>query len=184
MRDVTPGDVLTAQYSTLARAGVSAAAAKTWNPRLRRTTRILVPMDVQALVVTKADGEPDAQVLSQLPDPAPDASGGTPDLPKVAPFTDGPPRTPGVYLHWAAADGLAGSQAQAQAPGAAAAAPAACPRSRSPTAGSWSGWPAASRGRPALGWWNRSAAAPSISRPGRRRQARPAAGRRTSRQRS
>ena len=122
MRDVAPGDVLTAQYSTLARAGVSAAAAKTWNPRLRRTTRILVPMDVQALVVTKADSEPDAQVLSQLPDPAPDASGGTRDLPKVAPFTDGPPRTPGVYLHWAAADGLAGSQAQAQAPGAAAAA--------------------------------------------------------------
>jgi hypothetical protein len=118
MREVAPGDVLTAQYSTLARAGASAAAVQTWNPQLRRTTRILVPMDVQALVVT-AGGEPDAQVLSQLPDPAPDASGGPPDLPKIAPFTDGTPRAPGVYLHWAAADGLAA--AQAQAPGAAAA---------------------------------------------------------------
>ena len=117
MRDVAAGDVLTAQYSTLARAGVSAAAVQTWNPQLRRTTRILVPMDVQALVVT-AGGEPDAQVLSQLPDPAPDASGSPPGLPKIAPFTDGPPRAPGVYLHWAAADGLAA--AQAQAPGAAA----------------------------------------------------------------
>jgi len=122
MRDIEPGDVLTAQYSALARAGVSAAAAKSWNPQLRRTTRILVPMDVQALVVTKADSEPEARVLSPLPDPVPDASGSTPELPKVAPFTDGPPRVRGVYLHWAAADGLAGSQAQAQAPGAAGAA--------------------------------------------------------------
>jgi len=122
MRDVAPGDVLTAQYSTLARAGVSAAAAQSWNPQLRRTTRILVPVDVQALVVVKGDSEPDAQVLSQLPDPAPDASGSPPDLPKIAPFTDGAPRDPGVYLHWAAADGLAGAQTQAQAPGAAGAA--------------------------------------------------------------
>jgi hypothetical protein len=122
MRDVAPGDVLTAQYSTLARAGVSAAAAQSWNPQLRRTTRILVPMDVQALVVVQGDSEPDAQVLSQLPDPAPGASGSPAGLPKIAPFTDGPPRDPGVYLHWAAADGLAGAQAQAQAAGAAGAA--------------------------------------------------------------
>lgn len=127
MRDVAPGDVLTAQYSTLARSGVSAAAAQTWNPQLRRTTRILVPMDVQALVVTAADQEPDAQVLARLPDPAPDATGGTPGLPKIAPFTDGPPRAPGVYLHWAAADGLAAAQAQASGAAAVAGALAAQP---------------------------------------------------------
>ncbi len=120
MRDVTPGDVLTAQYATLARSGVSAAAARTWNPQLRRTSRILVPMDVQALVVAPGTSEPDAQVLGQLPDPAPSPSGSTPGLPKIPPFTDGTPRAPGVYLHWAAPQGL--TAAQAQAPGAAGAA--------------------------------------------------------------
>jgi hypothetical protein len=120
MRAVTPGDVLTGQYSTLARSGVSAAAAQSWNPQLSRTSRILVPMDVQALVVPSGGSEPDAQVLGQLPDPAPDASESAPDLPRIPPFTDGTPRAPGVYLHWAAAQGL--TAAQAQAPGAAAAA--------------------------------------------------------------
>ena len=120
MRAITPGDVLTAQYSTLARSGVSAGAAQTWDSQLSRTSRILVPMDVQAFVVPPGGSEPDAQVLSQLPDPASGAGGTTPSLPKVPPFTDGTPRSPGVYLHWAAPQGLAA--AQALAPGAATAA--------------------------------------------------------------
>jgi hypothetical protein len=112
MREVTSSDVLTEQYSALARSGVSAAAARTWNPRLRRTTRILVPMDVQALVAG-GDGAPDAQFLGQLPDPVPDAKGGAPAMAKIPPFTNGAPRAAGVYLHWAAADALAAAEALA-----------------------------------------------------------------------
>jgi hypothetical protein len=111
--------VLSAQFSTLARTGVSAAALATWDPELSRPPRVLVPMDVRALAVAAGDTEPDAQVLSPLPDPTPQQAG-TPtpgqaasQLPKIAPFTDGPARAPGVYLHWAAVDGLAAAQAQA-----------------------------------------------------------------------
>jgi hypothetical protein len=112
--------ILSAQFSTLARTGVSAAALATWDPELSRPPRVLVPMDVRALAIAAGDTEPDAQVLSPLPDPAPQQAGAAPtpaqaasQLPKIAPFTDGLVRAPGVYLHWAAVDGLAAAQAQA-----------------------------------------------------------------------
>jgi hypothetical protein len=112
--------VLSAQFSTLARTDVSAAALATWDPELSRPPRVLVPMDVQALAIAAGNTEPDAQVLAPLPDPAPQQAGASPtpaqaaaQLPKIAPFTDGPARAPGVYLHWAAVDGLAAAQAQA-----------------------------------------------------------------------
>lgn len=111
MTDVTPADVLTAQFSTLARAGTVAASARTWDPVLRRPPRILVPMDVQALAIPAGATEPDSQLFAQLPDPPQDGSGKRPDLPRVAPFTDDAPRSPGVYLHWAAPDGLAAARA-------------------------------------------------------------------------
>ena len=111
MTSVQPGDVLTAQFSTLARAGVTAAAVATWDPRLLRPPRVLVPMDVQALSIPAGDAEPDAQVLGQLPDPVPDQSDSAPGMPKIPPFTDGDPRAAGVYLHWAAVDGLAAARA-------------------------------------------------------------------------
>ena len=76
MREVTPADVLTAQYSTLARAGVSAAAAQTWNPQLNRTSADPGADGRAGPRRPAGASEPDAQVLSQLPDPAPDASGG------------------------------------------------------------------------------------------------------------
>jgi hypothetical protein len=114
------GQVFTAQFSTLARADVSAAALATWDPELSRPPRVLVPMDVQALAIAAGDSEPDAKVLSPLPDPAPAQAGAAPtpgqassQLLKIAPFTDGPARAPGVYLHWAAVDGLAAAASQA-----------------------------------------------------------------------
>ncbi len=108
---VKPGDVLTAQFSTLARAGVAAASVATWDPQLLRPPRVLVPMDVQALSIPAGDAEPDAQVLGQLPDPVPDQSDSAPGMPKIPPFTDGDPRAAGVYLHWAAVNGLAAARA-------------------------------------------------------------------------
>ena len=108
MTDVTPADVLTAHFSTLARAGVTAAAAQSWNPDLNRAVRVEVPIDVQAFVVPAGQSAPRATVLSPLPDPVPDGStAAPPSAPPVPPFTDGPVRPPGVYLHWAAADALA-----------------------------------------------------------------------------
>jgi hypothetical protein len=116
MSPVQPQDVLSSGFSTLARAGTGAAAALSWDPRLRRSPRVLVPMDVQALAIPAGDRDPAAQVLSALPDPQPAGSGPAPAPAKVAPFTDAPPRAAGVYLHWAAVDGLAA--ARAPAPGA------------------------------------------------------------------
>src|SRR6185437_5758683 len=107
MTDITQADVLTAHFSTLARSGVSAAAAQSWNTQLNRAVRVEVPVDVQAFVVPPGQSAPCATVLSQLPDPVPDGSAAAPSVPPVPPFTDGPGRPPGVYLHWAAADALA-----------------------------------------------------------------------------
>src|SRR6185437_13531762 len=107
MTDITQADVLTAHFSTLARSGVSAAAAQSWNTQLNRAVRVEVPVDVQAFVVPPGQSAPCATVLSQLPDPVPDGYAAAPSVPPVPPFTDGPGRPPGVYLHWAAADALA-----------------------------------------------------------------------------
>ena len=112
--------VLSAQFSTVARTDLTAAALATWDPTLSRPPRVLVPMDVQALAIPAGNAEPDAQVLSPLPDPIPQQAGAAPSpgqaaaqLPKIAPFTDGAARAPGLYLHWAAVDGLAAARAQA-----------------------------------------------------------------------
>jgi hypothetical protein len=111
MSPVQPQDVLSSAFSTLARAGTSAAAALSWDPQLKRPPRMLVPMDVRALAIPAGDRDPAAQVLSALPDPPPDGSGPAPTPAKIAPFTDAAPRAAGVYLHWAAVDGLAAARA-------------------------------------------------------------------------
>jgi hypothetical protein len=120
MSPLTPGEVLASSYSTIVRGGVEGGAALTWDPLLRRPPRVLVPMDVQALCIPAGDTELTAEILSPLPDPARDGSGAKPEVPRIAPFSDGAPRPPGIYLHWAAVDGLAA--ARAAAPGGAAAA--------------------------------------------------------------
>jgi len=102
---VAAGDVLTARFSQLARAGSSAFATATWDAQLPRAPRMLVPIDVQALAVAPGDASAVARVLRPLPDPAPGDSVRS-DAPPFPPFTDGDPRSPGVYLHWAAPDGL------------------------------------------------------------------------------
>ena len=94
MTPVAANEVLGARYSQLVRAGAAAASVANWDATLPRPPRVLVPTDVQALVVAAGDEEPVAQVLSPLPDPAPSGAGSTPSFPPVAPFTDGAGRRP------------------------------------------------------------------------------------------
>jgi hypothetical protein len=106
---VDPGSpVFRQQFSTTARSGVPLATANTWNQALPRDPRLLVPLDVEALVVPPAGGERRADVgvrLLRAPEGPDDVFG--PDTERAAPpFTDADPRPQGVYLHWALPDGL------------------------------------------------------------------------------
>src|SRR5215211_1443632 len=109
MSDIDPGNaVFRPQFSASARTGLSAAKAKTWSSTLARDPRLLVPIDVEALVVAQGDAEARADIAVRLLR-APDTPGETftSTTERAAPpFTDGPARAPGVYLHWALPDGL------------------------------------------------------------------------------
>lgn len=88
--------------------GITEQVIATWDPRLVRTPRVLVPIVVDALVLG-AGGEPVADCAMRAPDPGDqDADGLVPAgglLPP--PFTDLTDARPaGVYLHWALPDGL------------------------------------------------------------------------------
>lgn len=96
--------VSTARFSAVARTGLVAGAIGTWDPRLLRGPRVLVPVDVQAYVVPR-DGSGEACVRI----PGPLAPGAPPDASALAgppPFDVGAPREPGVHLHWAMPDAL------------------------------------------------------------------------------
>jgi hypothetical protein len=97
-------------FSAAARTGVSLTALATWDQDLPRPCRALVPIDVQALVVAPGATVTAVPVLPQLVNPQDPASGQVPPvtqvMPPVPPFTAASARPPGVYLHWAAPDGL------------------------------------------------------------------------------
>ncbi len=106
-------------FSQQVRSGTSPDALATWDPNLPRPPRVLVPIDVQALVVPPGDQTAYVEVLPPLPDPAPQppADGTPPTLPApVPPFEPGQQRAVGVYLHWAAPDAL--TRAGERTPGA------------------------------------------------------------------
>ncbi len=108
---------LSAQYSVLARAGTPASTLVTWDRTVWREPRLLVPLDVQALVVTPATSAgvwaDVARRLPEGPEPAAGSAAAPGTLAAAAPFTDLPPRPAGVFLHWALPDALtAGTVAQ------------------------------------------------------------------------
>ncbi|WP_426560707.1 hypothetical protein ACPPVT_12555 [Angustibacter sp. McL0619] len=84
--------VFSARFAALARADVDLATWKTWDHTLPRNKRILVPIDVQALVVPSQGGEPTVPVGALMDDPLP--------------FDPGEVPAPGVHLHWALPDAL------------------------------------------------------------------------------
>jgi hypothetical protein len=106
---VDPNSPLFGQrFSAMARSGLSVKAAATWNPELPRDPRLLVPVDVEALVVGPGTTQPRADIAVRLLR-APETPGETftPDTERAKPpFTDAPDRPAGVYLHWALPDGL------------------------------------------------------------------------------
>ena len=93
--------MLTARWSALARTGLDLDAVTRFDPTLLRESRVLVPVDVQALYVPAGSAE--AMVRLPLSLAAPD---GQPPPPATDFFADGPPRAPGVHLHWAMPDAL------------------------------------------------------------------------------
>jgi hypothetical protein len=92
----------TPQWSTFARAGVDLGSAITWDRDLLREPRVLVPIDLQAVVVGAAPAEPMIRLSSPL---SPNAPAGSAAL-QGTPFEPGTPRATGVHLHWALPDSL------------------------------------------------------------------------------
>jgi len=58
--------ILSKQFADLARSGIGSVVAGTWNPDLPRDPRLLVPVDVEALVVAPGSDEPHADVAARL----------------------------------------------------------------------------------------------------------------------
>jgi hypothetical protein len=83
----------------------------TWNTTVPRTPRVMVPIQLDALVVRQAGGTWANCLMSAPPDPPPNSP---PDaiVPRLSllppPFQElaAESRPPGVYLHWALPDGL------------------------------------------------------------------------------
>ncbi|RZS86835.1 hypothetical protein EV189_2251 [Motilibacter rhizosphaerae] len=101
--DLAAKTMSTAAWSALARTAEPASVLATWDGGLLREPRVLVPVDVQALVVSPGDAEPAVVVPSPLsPGAAEDATA----VDGPAPFADGAARAPGVHLQWAAPDAL------------------------------------------------------------------------------
>ncbi|WP_217591178.1 hypothetical protein [Burkholderia sp. GbtcB21] len=85
--------------------GLDPRAAATWHPDLPRTPRVLVPIQVDALVV-RAEGGVWADCAMRDPDPDTEIAIEAGQL-LPAPFAErATPRARGVHLHWALPDGL------------------------------------------------------------------------------
>jgi len=87
------------------RAALDLTEIATWDRYLLRESRLLVPMDVQALYVPPNGSEPMVRlpmlVANVGASPVTDPEAGLPD-----PFDAGLPRPAGVHLHWAMPDAL------------------------------------------------------------------------------
>ncbi len=94
-----------ARFLAADRAGVALADIATWDSRLLRESRLLVPVQVEALVVPPSGGEPMLRLPMGLAgDKGRIATRVEDTLPP--PFAPGQPRPPGVHLHWALPDAL------------------------------------------------------------------------------
>jgi hypothetical protein len=91
-QDIASKAALSARFQTLGKIGTDLSTIGTWDPKLSRRTRILVPVDVQAYVVLGVATEDTVPVAGQENDPAP--------------FAGGSPKPAGVHLHWAMPDAL------------------------------------------------------------------------------
>ena len=80
------------RWAALTKLDVDIDTIRTWDRRLPRDKRILVPVDVQAYVVPTAGAEATVAIAGGASDPEPFAAGAAPPS--------------GVHLHWAMPDAL------------------------------------------------------------------------------
>ena len=99
--DIVKAQLLNPRWSALARTGLDLDAVSHIDPALLRDSRVLVPIDVQALYVPPGHTEPTVRLPLSLAG----ADGADPP-PATGILEDGPPRAPGVHLHWAMPDAL------------------------------------------------------------------------------
>ena len=96
----------TPRFAALARADLSVTQIGTWDSALPRDARLLVPIDVQALVVPAGAAVEQVNTVTVVPVTDPGAVQET-VLPRPPqPFGAPGPRAAGVHLHWAMPDGL------------------------------------------------------------------------------
>ncbi|MEZ5833849.1 MAG: hypothetical protein R3D05_21985 [Dongiaceae bacterium] len=93
--------MLSPAWSGLVRTDADLKTIGSWDPKLIRHPRLLVPVDVQALYVAPGSKE----LFVRLPFALTTPDGSDPE-PMPEPFAKGAPRASGVYLHWALPDSL------------------------------------------------------------------------------
>ena len=95
------------RWAAITRLGTTVDAIAEWDTDLLRQTRVLVPVDVQALYVPTGDTTPFVQLRFAVtsPDEQPPAS-------MPAPLAPGAARPPGIHLHWAPPDALLRGEVQ------------------------------------------------------------------------
>jgi hypothetical protein len=95
-----------AAFSAAAAYGITQKVIDTWNPYLIRTPRVLVPIQVDALVVRPGEAAEAWADCALKPDPATPGPVTRYDI-LPTPFAEQQQtRPPGVYLHWALPDAL------------------------------------------------------------------------------
>jgi len=99
--DAVKKAMISPRWSGLVRLDTSVDALARWDPLLLRHSRVLVPVDVQALYVAQGDTTPFVRLPLGLTTPDGQPPENMPD-----PMADGVKREPGVYLQWAPPDAL------------------------------------------------------------------------------
>jgi hypothetical protein len=103
-----------AAFSAAAAYGITQRVVNTWNPYLLRTPRVLVPVQVDALVIRP--GQAATTWADCALKPHPGTAGVTRRDVLPAPFAElATPRTSGIYLHWALPDALTAGTTDANA---------------------------------------------------------------------
>ncbi len=89
------------RWSVATRTGLSAEAFATWDPKILRKPRLIVPVDVQALYVPVGSDEEFVQLPGAITTPDDEDA-----APAPAPLEPGKARPAGVHLHWAMPDSI------------------------------------------------------------------------------
>lgn len=109
-RPAAPADLIreitrSQRFLAADRANLTLNEIETWDPYLLRESRLLVPIDLQALYVQPGSLEPMVRLPMAVARPD-DEPGERSREGMPPPFTEGTPRPAGIHLHWAMPDAL------------------------------------------------------------------------------